>query len=233
VSLNTFIVSVFGVLLSYFNNVITMRTALFVLSFASIQLVEFFGWRAIERGTSTNAAMITGVIVLALHPVMTLYVLASDEGRKCAKQRISALFGENSISVDSIVLALGITYVCCIALLILAFSTRFPENLKEFHMVPAENGHLRWKPPKCVSHYTIMFLFALPYILCCMTAISLSLPPWMVIVLFSTLAYSLWAHFSKGTFASMWCWTSNILCVGLILLTLKMKSSTFACINAA
>jgi hypothetical protein len=46
VSLNTFLFSLFGAGFAYFNGVIDIKILLFIISFASMQLVEYFAWKS-------------------------------------------------------------------------------------------------------------------------------------------------------------------------------------------
>jgi hypothetical protein len=49
VSLNTFMFSLFGTLFALSNGVITLQSSLFVLSFISMQLLEYFAWKNLDN----------------------------------------------------------------------------------------------------------------------------------------------------------------------------------------
>ena len=70
VSLNTFIFSLFGTVFALFNGTITMSHALFILSFASMQLAEFLAWR--NLGDTRFASKLALFLVL-LQPLLSIH----------------------------------------------------------------------------------------------------------------------------------------------------------------
>lgn len=68
VSLNTFIFSLFGTLFALANGVIDVPRALFYMSFMSIQLVEYFGWKNLN---DTRIPSMVGLLLIFLQiPLM-------------------------------------------------------------------------------------------------------------------------------------------------------------------
>ena len=68
VSLNTFIFSLFGTVFALANGVIDMPRALFYMSFMSIQLVEYFGWKNLS---DTRIPSMVGLLLVFLQiPLM-------------------------------------------------------------------------------------------------------------------------------------------------------------------
>ena len=67
VSLNTFIFSLFGTVFALVNKTITMSHALFILSFASMQLAEFLAWR--NLGDTRFASRLALFLVLLQVPL--------------------------------------------------------------------------------------------------------------------------------------------------------------------
>jgi len=68
VSLNTFIFSLFGTVFALMNGVIDIPRALFYLSFMSMQLVEYFGWKNLS---DTKIPSMFGLLLILLQiPLM-------------------------------------------------------------------------------------------------------------------------------------------------------------------
>ena len=69
VSLNTFIFSLFGTVFALANGTITVPEALFVITFASMQLVEYFAWSNLKN---TETASKFGLALVLLEPLVSI-----------------------------------------------------------------------------------------------------------------------------------------------------------------
>lgn len=69
VSLNTFIFSIFGTVFALANGTITVPEALFIVSFASMQLVEYFAWSNLK---DTITASKFGLALILLQPLLSI-----------------------------------------------------------------------------------------------------------------------------------------------------------------
>ena len=87
VSLNTFIFSLFVLLLIAYNNAYTqykmpefnnIYVYLFFLSFISIQLIEFFIWRNINDKSLNQFFSIAGMLLVTVQPIISLMMLKDE-----------------------------------------------------------------------------------------------------------------------------------------------------------
>ena len=91
VSLNTFIFSLFVLLLIAYNNAYTqykmpefnnIYVYLFFLSFISIQLIEFFIWRNINDKSLNQFFSIAGMLLVTVQPIISLMMLKDETIKK-------------------------------------------------------------------------------------------------------------------------------------------------------
>lgn len=84
VSLNTFVFGIFGLLLIYFNNTYSKYKIdifnnhyayLFMLSFISMQLIEFILWRNLDNTFINKTVSFMGVLLLAIQPITSLLLI--------------------------------------------------------------------------------------------------------------------------------------------------------------
>jgi len=116
VSLNTFLFSLFGISFAYFNNVVKFYEYLYFLSFASIQLLEYFAWANLNNKKMNIFLSKIGLFLIFLQPI--LITLSYDI--------------DNKIKTWIIALYLVFSMFC---------SVYFPID---FSMNKAKNGHLAW-----------------------------------------------------------------------------------------
>jgi hypothetical protein len=116
VSLNTFLLSLFGISLALFNNVIKFYEYLYFLSFISMQLLEYFAWGNLNNKKMNNFLSKIGLFIIFLQPIF--FTLSCDM--------------DNKIKTSIIELYL----VFCIFCLLY-----FPVD---FSMNKEKNGHLAW-----------------------------------------------------------------------------------------
>lgn len=111
---------------------------LFIASFVSIQLVEFFIWRNINNAFYNNVFSIIAAIVIAIQPIISLMILTDIELRNTLLMIYIMAMGPYSIY---------------------KFST------EHIHSVKSENGHLMWGKPSTIAcvFWLFFFLFSFAY----------------------------------------------------------------------
>jgi len=117
VSLNTFLFSFFGLLFAYFNNVINIYLFLNILSFTSMQLLEYFTWRNLNNKKINKLLSQLGLFLIFIQPILAIIAFKSIAMK---------------IKIYMIVLYLIFSMFCLIY---------FPID---FSMEKAPNGHLAW-----------------------------------------------------------------------------------------
>lgn len=189
VSLNTFLVSAFAVVLAYSNGY-PWQVLLFILAFSSMQLVEFAVWRwGLQDPTSraNTLASAAGALLLLAQPIATINLLADSAVRR-AFWALYALF----LAVNAAAHFAGRQSAGSI-----------------FRTTVAENGHLRW-------HYVSTLSLAITlYMVLILVPVFLASKPAFA-VLAAALVASAWTYARHGTWGSMWCWWANA--ISLLLL---------------
>ena len=140
VSLNTFLFSFFGVNFAYFNNVINIYEYLFINSFISIQLVEYFTWKHLHNKKINRLLSKIGFFLIVLQPI--LFILVPNNVKFNVKASLITL------------------YLVCFFLIFFSIKN-------DFSMAKAPNGHLAWNwlsyPPYIVLLWLAFFLVILLY----------------------------------------------------------------------
>ena len=149
VSLNTFLFSGFVLALIIYNNTYTkykiqelndVWTYLFIASFVSMQLIEFFIWKNIKDKFYNNFFSICATILLLIQPIASLMML-------------------RNISLRNVLLYVYLA--CILPYSIYQFST------KHLHSVISEHGHLKWHffdtSPVIWVFWLFFFLFSFLY----------------------------------------------------------------------
>jgi hypothetical protein len=75
ISLNTFLLSLFGISFAYFNSVINFYEYLYFLSFISIQLVEYFTWANLNDKKINTFLSKIGLFLIFLQPIFFYFIL--------------------------------------------------------------------------------------------------------------------------------------------------------------
>ena len=75
VSLNTFIFSLFGISFAYFNNVINSYLFVHLLSFNSMQLLEYFTWKHLNNKKINRLLSMLGLFLIFIQPI--LFIISS------------------------------------------------------------------------------------------------------------------------------------------------------------
>ena len=192
VSLNTFIFSTFVLVLIIYNNkyspykiksIDNIYYQIFLMSFISIQLIEFFLWRNLKNKELNAFFSKIGALLLLFQPVASLMTL-------------------KNISLRTNML---------IAYCIPFFSYFiYKLNTTEFKTVVAENGHLKWEWGHFEGSKFIVLFFWLFFLFFSLFVNKKYLGLGYVIVL---LLLTLYSYHSSGTFGSLWCWSANTLMI--------------------
>ena len=185
VSLNTFIFSIFVLLLIMYNNAYTQYKIqginnvwiyLFLASFIFMQLIEFFIWRNINNKFYNHIFSIIATTLLIIQPICSLMLISQKELR-------------NNLLIAY--LSLAIPYS------IYKFST------KNIHTVISKSGHLRWKffesSPIILLFWLFFFLVGLIF-----NKFWIGFGFGFIILCISYYNYN-----NDHTIASMWCWAVN------------------------
>jgi len=138
VSLNTFLFSLFGINFAYFNNVINGYECLFLYSFVSIQLLEYFTWKHLDNMETNRLLSQLGLFLIALQPI--LFILIPNNVKFKVKASLIILY------------------------ILFFFISGVLLNV-DFSMTQAENGHLAWNWLKVIPLYTFTWLTFLLVIL--------------------------------------------------------------------
>ena len=117
VSLNTFLFSLFGLLFAYFNNVINSYLFVHLLSFNSMQLLEYFTWKHLNNKKINRLLSMLGLFLIFIQPI--LFIISSYNVEKEIKTVMITLY---------VVFSMFCVY-------------NFPID---FSMTKARNGHLAW-----------------------------------------------------------------------------------------
>ena len=192
VSLNTFMFSIFVLLLIAYNNKYTQyKTPLFnnkfvyffFISFITMQLIEFFIWRNIDNKKLNNLFSTLGALLLLIQPIASLLML-KDESLKY-----------KLITLYSIVAVPFFIY----------------QNYDhEMTTVVSKYGHLAWKWNDLFGYNLIIYLLwftALYFSL----IVNKNYEPLIYVTIL--LAISYYSFLQDGSEGSLWCWSINSLMI--------------------
>ena len=190
VSLNTFLFSSFAVAMGVGNNIITVPTAIFWMSFISMQLVEFFLWRSITKRKKTANAFWSkvGLFIIFIQPLMSMLRIGVGSGN-----------GRG----DGNWLHYWIVVGAYLAFMALVYTVFVPLWTIDFSSERAQNGHLRWNwltfPAWILLVWVLFLLSNAAYY-----------GEWIdlaVYLLVIGLIY--WTYRNTNTWGSLWCWIAN------------------------
>lgn len=137
VSLNTFLFSSFGIFFGYYNNIIGFFELLYFISFASMQLLEYFTWRNLNDKKANRFLSQIGLFLIFIQ--IPLFVLSSNKV-------------ENNLKTLTIFIYLIFSLFC-----ICYFNI-------DYSMEKAANGHLAWNWlnfPNSIIFIWLSFVFGL------------------------------------------------------------------------
>jgi hypothetical protein len=136
VSLNTFVFGAFAVAFALFNKIISVWEAIGIMSFFSMQLIEYFTWRHLKNKDINSLLSKLGLGLVFIQPLLVnTYLLP---------QNMLYIF-----------LGLYATFIA------LTFTVFYPIQDIDFTMHKAANGHLAWdwlKIPTFVFIIWVCFL---------------------------------------------------------------------------
>jgi hypothetical protein len=116
VSLNTYIFGLFACIFAYFNNKLEITTLLFIQTWMSMQLIEYFIW---SKTFSNKLLSQIAFILIVLQPI----------------------FGILSISNNDIIKYVSLFGYLCFVTIVMIFKSW---NKIDFSSTPSANGHLAW-----------------------------------------------------------------------------------------
>ncbi len=190
VSMNTFSIGIFCLLLIYYNNEYSNYKTkmfenkyayLFVLSVISMQLVEFFLWRNIDNIAINKIVSILGITLLALQPFTALLLIKDIPLR------------------NKLLVAYSIPTA-----IYLAYSILFTN----IHTVVSKKGHLAWK---WFNHGTSVHVFIrLFYLFFMFFPLLYNKYYSSLMMLFAYLVF-IYMYHKDGTSGSIWCIFANLL----------------------
>jgi hypothetical protein len=188
VSINTFVFGIFVMLLIAFNNKYSkykmtefnnVYVYFFLISFVSMQLIEFFLWRNLNNTNLNKLFSLLGSIVLLIQPLASLSMLHD----KSLKWTMSLLY-----------------FIPACLYLIYDYSKR------QHTTSISKSGHLKWYWLD-VSGYKILFYFVwLFFFFFSMVKNKYYTGLAFGIITFLITYYS---YFKDGSAGSLWCWTAN------------------------
>lgn len=191
ISLNTFLVGLFSVSLAYGNGVITLPSALYYMSFISMQLVEFFTWRNIDEKTIVYYLSIIAFSLIVLQPFLYIYAYESNERKRNILLQLYTIFA---------------------VIVIIVF---IPYYNIQFYMSKASNGHLAWHWLDFPLWILIIWFTFIFYVIF-MNKEYLKFIGWILVI-----GYIYYIYRKTNTWGSLWCWISNALSIVLLYYVLQ------------
>ena len=187
VSFNTFLFSVFVLILIAYNNKYTQYKTggifdsayayFFFLSFIAMQLVEFFLWRNLNDRQMNNLFSMIGSIVVLVQPIASLLMLKNE----------------------------SLKYKLIIPYSVVAAGFFIQQiNDHEFYTTVSKNGHLVW-----YWNYSNKFLYLL-WILLLLFSIFMNNHYELLIFTIFLFVITFYTFEKDGTAGSLWCWILNI-----------------------
>lgn len=190
VSLNTFVFSAFALLLIIYNNkyspykieeLNSVYAYFFLMSFFTMQLIEFFLWRNLNDKELNKLFSILGALLLLLQPVASLMLLKDIDLRN----KLVMLYSIPAFSY-----------------FIYKVTTR------DFLTEVTRSGHLKWDWIHLNRNKQILFIGWLFFLFFSILYNKLYLGFTYTVAL---LLISLYSYTKEGSFGSLWCWSINSL----------------------
>lgn len=192
VSLNTFLFSTFILLLIVYNNKYSIYKIkelnniyayFFLMSFITMQLIEFFIWRNLNNKELNKLFSILGSLLILLQPIASLMLL------------------NNFTLKIKMLLAYSVP----------AFSYFIYEiNRSEFSTSISKAGHLKWNWLDLTRGNKILLICWLFFLFFSLFYNKYYAGLFYAVIL---LIISLYSYSNDGTFGSLWCWSINSLMV--------------------
>ena len=188
VSLNTFIFSVFVLLLIAYNNEYTQYKTpffdnkliyFFFMSFITMQLIEFFLWKYLNNKKINNIFSMLGSLLLIIQPIASLFLIKDEVLRY----------------------SLMIPYSIC-ALIFFIYEI----NNNSFYTTVSKSGHLAWKWID-LSGYKLILYFLWYGLLFFSLLYNKHYKPLLYVIFLLVITY--YSYYKDGSAGSLWCWTIN------------------------
>jgi hypothetical protein len=191
VSINTFLFSIFILLLIAWNNKYSpyktkdfnsIYVYLFFLSFIFMQLIEFFLWRNINDPVLNKLFSLIGATLILFQPIFSLFMLKNESLKKIM------------ILLYSIPATIYFIY---------------EYNKKEFTTSVSQNGHLKWNWISMIGNNEIL-LFAWLFFL--FFSLFMNQNYSGILFAFGLFIFSFYSKYIRKdkSSGSLWCWSVNV-----------------------
>ena len=183
ISINTFIITLFSIILAYLNKTESNKLLVYVFVFSLIQLLEYFIWTDLKKnggnGSGVNTVLSNiGMLVLVLECYASINLI-------------------NNTSIRNY----SLIVFTCLVLLGMVFHGYTTANTSV-----GSNGHLQWNWTNSTTLYTIIYL-----IFFIGSAFLWKNNTFIKIMLISSLIISaIWAYLINGGLGTLWCWIANL-----------------------
>jgi hypothetical protein len=190
VSINTFIFSIFILILIAFNNKYSpykirefdsIFVYIFFISFISMQLIEFFIWRNLKNKNMNKLFSILGAFILLVQPIASLMMLKNYNLR----WKMVATYGIPAF----------IYFI-------------YQLNHHNFYTGVSKNGHLKWNWSISNTKISFAFIFYLYFL---MYSIFINRHYLLIVYSILLLVLSYYLYVKDDTVNSIWCWAVNTL----------------------
>lgn len=212
VSLNTFIFSVFVLLLIAFNNKYSnyklnefksIYVYFFIMSFALMQFIEFILWRNLNNQLINKIMSLSGALLLVVQPIVSLTML-------------------NNINLRNKLLFIY-SIISSIFFLYQLINHTFNTTVSKF-------GHLKWNWTKSSREFSFfVYIFYLFFLYFSLFYNKNYIPIILTLPLFFIMFYF---FYKDGSAGSLWCWSVNITMIYFLiklLIYLPYKEKGFLC----
>lgn len=181
VSLNTFLLGLFAVELGIFNGVVPITSAIFYMSFISMQLVEFFLWKNLNNKKANEFWSKVGLALILVQPIAALMCIGV----------------KNPVTWGMI-----IAYLVFLSYVLLVVK---PFSKVDFSSEKAPNGHLRWNwlqyPIWALAIWVGFLYFHELY----------KKEWLLALFNFALVGLIFFTYLQSGTWGSLWCWIANVI----------------------
>ena len=185
VSLNTFYMGIFGILLALLNKT-SYVNIFYYLTVVLMQLLEYFGWTYYNNMNANFIVSLCNSFLLLIQPIATILTLYAFKNK-------------HNIMKNMLIIYISLLFIYLL-------TNKFNKNM--YYIYKGSNGHLVWnwlsKKNINILHLLIyLFFFIYPLYIG-----KLYIPLFAVI---GTLLISLYTYYKYDTWTSMWCWIASII----------------------
>ena len=185
VSLNTFYMGIFGILLALLNKT-SYVNIFYYLTVVLMQLLEYFGWTYYNNMNANFIVSLCISFLLLIQPIASILTLYAFKNK-------------HNIMKNMLIIYISLLFIYLL-------TNKFNKNM--YYIYKGSNGHLVWnwlsKKNINILHLLIyLFFFIYPLYIG-----KLYIPLFAVI---GTLLISLYTYYKYDTWTSMWCWIASII----------------------